>query len=248
VSTYCVYAIVAPAAAAPRIRGLRGEQLQRVAFPHADAIVGRLSSAPRATSPTLRRYDEVVRALTARYPAILPARFGTCVADLAELEAVVRARREAVTHALRLVRNRVQMTVRVFRAEGSDRDAREPDTGGPEGPPLQIAAGAPGSPLEGAGTDRGGRGTKYLQARAAEEAAQRDVPEFRPLRPAVNRWIRGERVERRDAGTLAASVYHLIPRAAAAAYRRALERAAHEAEVRVVVSGPWPPYAFAEIL
>jgi hypothetical protein len=42
-----------------------------------------------------------------------------------------------------------------------------------------------------------------------------------------------------------ASVYHLIPRASVPAYRRALQSAARDAGVRVIVSGPWPPYAFA---
>jgi hypothetical protein len=43
-----------------------------------------------------------------------------------------------------------------------------------------------------------------------------------------------------------ATVYHLVPRASAEAYRRALARHAADAGVRVVISGPWPPYAFAD--
>jgi hypothetical protein len=81
-------------------------------------------------------------------------------------------------------------------------------------------------------------GTAYLKARAAE----RDVPEFAPVRAVVRRWVRDERVEKR--GRLA-SVYHLVPRGAAPAYRRALEAAAAAAGLRIVVSGPWPPYAFS---
>jgi hypothetical protein len=45
-----------------------------------------------------------------------------------------------------------------------------------------------------------------------------------------------------------ATVYHLVPRASAGAYRRALARAAAAEGVRVVISGPWPPYAFADPL
>jgi hypothetical protein len=73
------------------------------------------------------------------------------------------------------------------------------------------------------------------------------IPGAEPLRTAVARWVRAERVERLDRGRLAGSLYHLIPRGGASAYRRAIERAALEAGVTMVVSGPWPPYAFAEL-
>jgi hypothetical protein len=44
-----------------------------------------------------------------------------------------------------------------------------------------------------------------------------------------------------------ATIYHLVPRASAAAYRRALERRAREDDgMKIVISGPWPPYAFAD--
>jgi hypothetical protein len=81
-------------------------------------------------------------------------------------------------------------------------------------------------------------GAEYLRRRAAE----REVPGFPPLRAAVRRWVRDEHVEQRNS---VASVYHLIPRASVPAYRRALQSAADDAGLRVIVSGPWPPYAFA---
>jgi hypothetical protein len=85
-------------------------------------------------------------------------------------------------------------------------------------------------------------GTEYLKARAAAAASAHEIAGFAPVRAAVRRWVRDERVERR--GTVA-SVYHLIPRAQTVKYRRALEYAAREAGLRVMVSGPWPPYAFS---
>jgi Gas vesicle synthesis protein GvpL/GvpF len=38
-----------------------------------------------------------------------------------------------------------------------------------------------------------------------------------------------------------------VPRGAVPAYRRALARAAGDAGLTIVVSGPWAPYAFADI-
>jgi hypothetical protein len=49
---------------------------------------------------------------------------------------------------------------------------------------------------------------------------------------------------RHDTPPLLASVYHLIDRGAADAYRTAIE-AAPQSTARIVATGPWPPYAFA---
>ena len=68
------------------------------------------------------------------------------------------------------------------------------------------------------------------------------MPGFDPIREVLTRWVRDERVERRDT---VATVYHLIPRGSATAYRAALGRAAAASATRVIVSGPWAPYAFA---
>jgi hypothetical protein len=46
---------------------------------------------------------------------------------------------------------------------------------------------------------------------------------------------------------LVASVYHLVPRDEHEAYLAAFDRASRGlGGARVVASGPWPPYAFAE--
>jgi hypothetical protein len=78
-----------------------------------------------------------------------------------------------------------------------------------------------------------------MRARQRELA----VPVFDPLRASVRRWVRDERMEKRGG---VASMYHLIPTGSAARYRAALEHAAGEEGLRVIVSGPWPPYAFAD--
>ena len=82
-------------------------------------------------------------------------------------------------------------------------------------------------------------GTSYLRSRQHEQA----VPAFAPLRAAVRRWVREERVESRPG---VASIYHLVPRGSVERYRSALERAAQLAGVRMIASGPFPPYAFAD--
>jgi hypothetical protein len=78
-------------------------------------------------------------------------------------------------------------------------------------------------------------GTEYLASRTTM------VPGSEVLRSVVRRWVRDERVEQRAS---VASIYHLIPRSSVSAYRAALDRAAHDAGMRLVVTGPFPPYAF----
>jgi hypothetical protein len=87
--------------------------------------------------------------------------------------------------------------------------------------------------------DRPRTGTDYLRRRAIEAM----IPAFGPVRDAVRRWVRDERIETRDR---IASVYHLIPRGAAEAYRSAAVARASEAGLRATISGPFPPYAFTE--
>ena len=91
--------------------------------------------------------------------------------------------------------------------------------------------------------NRATQGTEYLQRRWAIVRAAQQIPELAPVREAVQRFIRDERIERR-AGI--ATVHHLIPRASSERYRIAVERAAARAGVRLTLSGPWAPYAFAE--
>jgi gas vesicle protein GvpL/GvpF len=85
---------------------------------------------------------------------------------------------------------------------------------------------------EPAAESEGGPGTRYLLARARAQKA----PEIDSIRPALEPLLRAERAERK-AGVV--TVFHLIARDRAGDYRAALTN------FRAIVSGPFPPYAFA---
>jgi gas vesicle protein GvpL/GvpF len=200
------------------VRGVMGEPLQAVRIGGIDAIVGRVRAVPKPTDSNLRRYSRVMSALWRHTPALLPARFGTSARDLADLHVMVRGRERMLRRRLSAVRNRAQMTVRVVGSNSSDVGrARR----GPTGKGKQS-------------------GTQYLRSRQREY----DVPAFAPLRAVVRRWIRDERVEKRGG---VASIYHLVPRGSVDRYESAIQEAARNAGVRMIVTGPWPPYAFADI-
>ena len=217
-----VFAIVASRGAP---RSFRSEGRGRLRVLREGALAAVVADRGERSSPTasnLRRYDRLMRELADRFPAILPVRFGTRMAE-DELKSVLASRRRTLAAALAHVRKRTQMTVRVIRPRG----ARDPFI--------------PRLPPDG-GSDGTLTGRDYLMRRARAAAAQRAVPGFEPVRNAVARWVRDERVEHR-AGV--STVYHLVPRASAAAYRQAAQTSAASSGIAAIVSGPWPPYAFA---
>jgi gas vesicle protein GvpL/GvpF len=207
-----VYALATRVARRWTIRGLAGERLKTIRVGPVGVVVGEMTRRPKPTSTNLVRYDRIMTQLWKESSALLPARFGTIVTDLSELNFTVAARRDAFRRRLAIVRNRAQMTVLVAGA-GAVR---------PRLHPRSITS-----------------GTEYL--RAARAALQ--VPHFGPVRVAVRRWVKAERVQRH--GSLA-TVHHLIPRRSVERYRAVVEGAARDAGIRVRVLGPRSPYAFAD--
>lgn len=215
-----VYALLAEAPGAAPGRGLAGERLCVVDVEGVWAVAGTMTSAPPPSAPALRRHDAVVRRLARATDAVLPVRFGTAVAGRAALARALEGRGPSLRRALRLVRGREQMTLRVFGLAA----------------PLPRPEGAPPDGLP---------GTRYLAARLATAVHRRAVPELDALRSGLARLVRAERVERHDAPPLLATVYHLVDRGRSAEYLAWLDRAAsHAHPVRLRASGPWPAYAF----
>jgi hypothetical protein len=86
-------------------------------------------------------------------------------------------------------------------------------------------------------------GTDYLLARAKRHAP---APALHALADGVGALAKDVRLESASQPGLIGSVYHLIERGRADQYRAAVDRLAREMpDVRVLISGPAPPYAFA---
>jgi hypothetical protein len=211
-----VYALTGNAGSRVAGRGISGERLRVVRVGAVAAIVGDVARVPTPTEAKLRAYTALLAALATTRQSLLPVRFGTAMQDDEELETILRARQKTLKSQLARVRGRMQMTVRII-TEGAG--------GRGQGEGKRVSS-----------------GSEYLASRAREHSASA-LPGFAPLNRAVARWVRDERVERR--GTVA-TVYHLIPRAAAGRYAAAIEAAAAAEGVRLLVSGPWPPHAFGD--
>lgn len=226
----CVYALVSSSRPLQRLTGIAGERLRAIPVDGVIAVVGDVRRRPAASTRNLRQYAAVVETLASRVPAILPVRFGTSFDDLAELTLVLRSRGSALRQRVRAVRGRTQMTLRLVSESGSGDGSRASQS---------RAASRARVRLE----HRATQGTQYLQERLAVLRTAREVSELASIRPAIRRFVKDERVERRGG---VATVHHLIPRAMAERYRAAVERAAADSGVRLVISGPFAPYAFAD--
>ena len=173
--------------------GVCAEPLRLVVSGDLVAVVGDVPDTPELTAMTLRAQDGVLRRLAAAVDAVLPARFGTLLADDAAVTEALARRRGPLAQALGRVAGCEQMTVRVWGDGAATAPAAESATGG-------------------------GPGTRYLaQRRQAQEQAQR-VPELEPLRRRLGELVRAERVERHDRPPLLATVQHLVPRGAGGRY------------------------------
>ena len=225
-----VYALVDAARPFRGIAGVRGEPLRIVCGDRVGAIVGELARRPAPSTMNLRRYAAIVESIATRAPAILPARFGTTFDDTAELMVVLRSRSAAIHQRLQAVRGRAQMTIRLV-SESESRDASLPS--------RSRAAGRARVRLEHKAT----QGTRYLQQRLEIARAAREIPELARIRPALRRFVKDERLERRGD---VVTIHHLVPRETAGRYREIVERAAERSGMRLAVSGPWAPYAFAD--
>ncbi len=109
------------------------------------AAAERLRTPPALTEAALRRQHRIVVTLSRLSTAVLPVRFGAFMTD-DELPQIVRARRTVLLRALKQVRGRDQMTVRIF------------------GPPLEVLP-----------ASRPSSGSDYLRARAAAHASRADA-------------------------------------------------------------------------
>jgi hypothetical protein len=222
-----LYAIVEEAPTAPLGGGLRDEPLALLRGGHVVAVVGEMDEPPAATSPAVLGHDAVVRRLAGLSEAILPARFGT-VREMPALVDWLASVTTGLEEALRLVAGREQMTLHVF--DGDDpatpRAAEELDESAGQTPP--------------------GPGARYLVARRRHWRQRESLPELEPLRPRLHGLVAAERVEHRATPPFRASVYHLIERGQSHAYREVIETNLDLlARVRLRLTGPWPPYAFA---
>lgn len=180
------------------------------------AVVERRASAPDMNEASLRAQHKMIVDLARLCDPILPVRFGAWVPP-DELLALIESREGLLRDAFELVRHREQMTVRVFGKSALERS-------------------------ESMGTAESGRA--YLE-RLRDAARPRLPPLAHSVRRAVGSLAIAERLESGH-GRMHIAVHHLIERGRSDRYRTLVRRAASTmpTDGELMVSGPWPPFAF----
>jgi hypothetical protein len=226
------YAITDPACTAPAPPDVRGFDdaplLTRTLGPVA-AVYS--SHALREITPTpenLWRHESVVESIMRQCDAVLPARFGTRFADEDALDEVLARHAEPLAAGVQRVRGCVELGLRVLWQ-----------------PPEQKPSTA---------TDPTTTGRAYMLARLADERHRRATREqaeriATDLYAALAPRARDSTRRVMPTADVLMSAAYLVPRDAAEAFAAcARDLSAAHPHLRLLCTGPWPPYHFAPAL
>ena len=171
----------------------------------------------------------------------LPCRFGTRAAP-ERLAEYVSANGAALSSALARVRGCVEMSVKLMgKAEGLNSEVESEEAGA-----ARASAG-------GAGLGAAGAGTAFLLKKRreilGEEGARRRAEEAAAwLATGVGELARETAVRLSPSEAIFVRAAHLVERARVEEYRARLRAlAAGREDLRLLNSGPWPPYSFSDI-
>ena len=222
---YCVLPADAPD---PTVPGIDGAPLRSIRAEGVSVWVADVSTAPRPDLDHIREHDLVIRAALDGGRTPVPIRFGQVAGSDDDVIAHLASR--DYRPDLERIAGAVEFGIRVL-----DPDAHDPE---PEKPVDD----------EGAGRGPGATHMKMLAARmqALQRTRARSLDVARELDAQLGRWVRESRIAPSDKPA-GATVAHLVQAAAADTYvARARELSHAHPPLRIVVTGPWPPYSFVE--
>lgn len=223
-----LYAVIdQPSAPIPAISGLDGVVIEVLPYRDVGAVIsGSMTSDVQPTEANLWRHEAVLEELMADH-AILPARFGTVFADEAEVLAALETHYDEFIRAdLNRVRGYVELGLRVLWDDAL--------IGTPDNPPPASSGG----------------GRAYMLARVEEERA---LETRRQQAEASAAKIHGPLSCLAEESTCRLLVdpspyltaAYLVKHERVAAFRREVESlGATHPELRLVCTGPWPPFNF----
>jgi hypothetical protein len=233
---YCI----APAAHLPTgVVGIGGAPVRGIPCGDLTLWVSAHDAPAAASMDAIKAHNTVVTAGMTAEVTPVPLRFGQYFSDEADAIASISTSHEKWQALLLRIAGAVEYGVRVFEPE---RETAEEAGGSPARDPSieeRDSAAVPG----------GGPGSRYLAALAQRkrgpEAAARAVLES--MAKEMDGLLLEQRSQplRTEHGVL--SVAHLLHPREAAQYQAALERVrAQLPHLRLLSSGPWPPYSFVQ--
>jgi hypothetical protein len=218
-----LYAVTDDLHPGPRdARGIHGRPLRLVCSRGLAAVVEGLPARPAVSVSALEAFAAVTGGL-AELGTILPARFGTMVADESAAEAALEQQAEVLHRCLARVRDAVEYGLRAL-TDATSR-AAEDATGARERP---VGPGA---------------GTAYLMGRVASDRRRQEV--LARITSAVGDLSRAYR-ERPD-HPHGVTVACLVDRRDTGSFLTAVQRLRCELapDAQLVWTGPWAPFSFS---
>ena len=222
-----VYAVTDAAAPPGAVTGIEGARVEVVAVGDLHVATTQHSAgALPASTDAILAHAGVCDELQQHGCTVLPVRFGARYTDEAALRQAVAERAEGFADALRHVRGRVEVGVRVAAAT-------DPEEGQPAPSP---------SPSSGAA---------YLQRRAVEEQRREaSKAAAQAVADEIHELLRGCAV---DAATkvqatpgLLLSAAYLIPADQVSSFADTVAQVSRRrSDLQLLCTGPWPPYHFA---
>lgn len=241
---YYIYAIAAPDIRLPESVPCFGDLLHILSCGELGAVVSRVRASdadgitPAATAENLLRHEAVVEAVCASGRA-LPVRFSTVLADGEAVTRALATQYDMLRNDLRRIGDKLELGVTVLwgtAAGHSGAPMPSPDAGRRSGSYTAPIDGHPGLAYLHA-RQAEFRQAELVRARAQTLARQLDTV-LRPYAVECRRSLcPSERLALRD--------LYLVERERIGAFKGAFDevRKQHQ-EVRLLLSGPWPPYSF----
>jgi hypothetical protein len=230
--TVYVYAIIdRPTIPVPDMPGLEGAALDTLPCQDIGAVVS-LSTVGKAppVEAILWQHETVVEALMADH-SVLPVRFGTMLPDEAAVQAVLVTHYAEFTVGLERVRGHVELGLRVL---WNDDSARPLTSDQP--PPHSL-----------------GSGRAYMLARLEEECrlqVRRERAESlaREIHTPLARLAAEATLRTLMTPRLLLTAAYLVRHEQVAAFRQEVETLSPTyPEVRLLCTGPWPPFSFVAV-
>jgi len=224
---YAITAGAPPADVLDGAPGLADAPLAARTVEDVGAVYSRIERGPSPTREDILRHEQVIETLMRGRP-LLPARFGTVLRDEAALDHLLTINHKGLAAGLDRIRGCVELGVRVmWDAAGTEVDEadHEPSPGATTGTAYLIVRAA---------QERRRRST---EARAGELAANLN----RLLRPCAKDGV----VRVLPSSQVVMAAAYLVPQDRTGEFRnRVTEAGAAFETLKLLCSGPWPPYHF----
>lgn len=214
-----------------RPAGVAGQAVEVVEHQGLGAAVSALAAAEApADVPSLVAHEQVVEFFF-RQQTVIPLRYGALAGDRREVAAVLETHQAEYAALLAELDGLAEIGIKLL-IDGSPGRARVDSTAVS---PLRSAE-LPGASYLSA---------KKLSYRSADRMEERDSELVEEISASVAGLFVRRKVERPSRDRLL-RLYFLVPRAAVECFRRTTRLGSRNRPVKLLLSGPWPPYNFVD--